>query len=1355
MKRIVSLFLIFVFVIGSEVSPVFAHTYQYSEKGLIIEAEDMSFNNASWSIIEDGFASEGKAFESKRESVFKINGTLPTNGDSPTLSASFALQDFGEYYIWIRYCALSDGSDSVFLGLDNNTYKNTMFNSGKSYEWINIFSGKLEKGEHIIKFIERERLLRIDQLVITTNPLFMPNGILSDTNQIVDSELVSKWNNPVVYPPENTHPRVFFRESDKVRILNNINDEEHKKAKELLTKNAMMAVPNNRSKYESWIGNVIEAKAFYYSLYGDEEIGREAIELGKSIFDYDLSGLETRSIGRIINIISEMYDWCYDLFENYDEKRYFILKCVRIAGKMEIGWPPSLQNSLTGHGSESQLLRDLLSFAIAVYDERPDIWNYIGGRFYAEYVPARQFANKGFYNNQGSNYGYYRHQYDSYAYKLITGMGADEPYSGEDLCKVSYSQIYMRRPDGTFMADGDMYLGRMPEFNYAKVDIAGLLLDSSVSDDPYIKNEYYRQTISVSDGNITQSFVDNSPVLYLIVNNPNVETKTIYDMPLSMYCPSPTGMMIARTGWQDGIKSDSVVAAMKIGGYMFNNHQHLDAGSFQIYYKGILASESGEYDSYGTTHHSMYTSKSIAHNTMLVYDPDEDKDKLMRGNINDGGQRAVNYYGEFNTLNKLLGSNAEVGKVIAHEIDAGDNQTHAFSYIKGDLTNAYTDKVNDYKKSFVFINTENSSVPAVMIVFDKLKVKNPEFKKIWLMHGEQKPVVNGSRSVFINDNFGYNGKMTIDTLLPTADNTEFSIEGGVEEGWSLVNKHIYNGNGWTKTKIADYIGSDLSTENEANTYRLEISPKTPQAQDCFLNVIQISDNGSPEVTNAGLFENDLFYGAEIENKKVLFSKDGKLIGNDFTVESDGVAEYIICDIEQGEYSVTDSKGTEYVYSSAEGGVLNFTAEGNVSIRKIDKSQNSDISISVTDDSNDSAYIKYKDKFLYTKVNPVKICGSDEFFVPISIFSDNFNVYAKKKENSVYLYQNDTNKFIAEILPNEDVVTFLGKKQCSQKPYIDKTSGEIMININDIAYAMGLSVTYDKYSKILFIENTALDKAYINYIPLSDGLKINIYENSGYNADYIAAVFNNGKLLKICGLEKSDSGMYSGVIPQTDGFTDVKIFSWNADKLFPLDSAKRLSPLKGKSTVYSTADETLKISHSAGIKYTKIKDDIIQYEKTSDKTEERFLLGTGNIYLGYETDRRWLYYSSMIESKNISESMQIRIRSNISQKVLYVFTPSAGKKYKLDVILDLREMKAYVYINGKCVSQTDISGLKGSNKNKSAISWIEHYYTGSKVSGGIRTIQGAFVSIYDGNISFEEIEKGIINGIMVMEDSNEN
>ena len=55
----------------------------------------------------------------------------------------------------------------------------------------------------------------------------------------------------------------------------------------------------------------------------------------------------------------------------------------------------------------------------------------------------------------------------------------------------------------------------------------------------------------------------------------------------------------------------SVVAFMNLEEYNFTNHDHLDAGHFQIYYKGILANDSGSYNSYGSAHDRGYYKRSV------------------------------------------------------------------------------------------------------------------------------------------------------------------------------------------------------------------------------------------------------------------------------------------------------------------------------------------------------------------------------------------------------------------------------------------------------------------------------------------------------------------------------------------------------------------------------------------------------------------------------------------------------------------------------------------------------------------------------------------------------------------------
>ena len=91
-----------------------------------------------------------------------------------------------------------------------------------------------------------------------------------------------------------------------------------------------------------------------------------------------------------------------------------------------------------------------------------------------------------------------------------------------------------------------------------------------------------------------------TPVNFLIVNDPFVEAKPRTELPLTRLFGEPNGLMVARTGWNEGVDQSDVVVWAKIGETYTGNHAHLDSGSFQIYYKGPLAWDNGRYDSFGS-----------------------------------------------------------------------------------------------------------------------------------------------------------------------------------------------------------------------------------------------------------------------------------------------------------------------------------------------------------------------------------------------------------------------------------------------------------------------------------------------------------------------------------------------------------------------------------------------------------------------------------------------------------------------------------------------------------------------------------------------------------------------------------
>lgn len=104
---------------------------------------------------------------------------------------------------------------------------------------------------------------------------------------------------------------------------------------------------------------------------------------------------------------------------------------------------------------------------------------------------------------------------------------------------------------------------------------------------------------------------------------------------------------------------------MKINEVWFANHHHLDAGHFQLYYKGILANDSGRYQGYGTDQDMAYNKRSIAHNTITVYDPNE-VGGYYNMKTNDGGQEVKEGGGEHSHIDYFLkGGNRDPGKVEA------------------------------------------------------------------------------------------------------------------------------------------------------------------------------------------------------------------------------------------------------------------------------------------------------------------------------------------------------------------------------------------------------------------------------------------------------------------------------------------------------------------------------------------------------------------------------------------------------------------------------------------------------------------------------------------------------------------
>jgi len=904
-----------------------------SGDGAVFEVEDCTLKSGM-TILGYDDASGKKAVKC----TIRGTTTKPAVGAEGVIEFTFTATRKGRYNIWVRGLFETTGSRRWFTAVDNSSFSDVNYPIAEGWSWTTVGQQiPLEAGQTATLRINPVHMnWSMDQFLVTSENLYMPEGMVKEVVIPENPTLVPNTPLPPYNPKKGQHPRIHFTPDKIDDIKANIEHPENAYAKSVFEANVNKTIKLPKSHDES-ILEQIESKALYYALYGDEKRGREAIDLTMEVGEAWYSTVDNtggvvdyyRYTGRQIYSASMIYDWCYPLLTE-EEKNRIITTCIGWQAMSEIGWPPDKQLSMAGHGAEEQLLREMIAFAIATYDERPDIWDFVGGRFYTYYVPERLFLHQGGIRHEGTNYGIVRHKADLYSYLLITGMGAPAPYDANQLGTMAYGrQIYTRRPDGMVALSGDGY--NTTPMTYALPYTYTTFMEYVMSKDPYVKDEFVRSAVSATrDGFITSFGVGVN--LYLIVNDVNVERESIYNLPNSKYFGTPNGVMVARTGWDEGIYSDTAIATMHFNEYYTGAHQHFDAGNFELYYKGPLATDSGVYKLFGTEEHSIYTRQTVAHNCILVYDPDEPLRNFTVSQYvtNTGGQK--NPYGsggEFSFETMMNDPEYRRATVISQEIDPENPITPEYTYIKGNLANAYSDKVKDYNRSFMFLDLEDEKVPAALIVFDKLDVENKEFKKTWLLHGQTYPEISGNRTIWGSNEYKsplgyeYEGKMVADALLPKK--VTMDVVGGEDDGWSMVNG-------------VKYVGLDTSATREENTYRLEVSPVDNEETTYFLNCLQVTDRGNLEYLEAKLIENDYFYGVEISDRIVMFSKSASLLKEEMTFEIIGSEKrkFTICDLEKGVWEVNVNGKSETYTVTEEGNVLAFSANGEKIIKKTDR-----------------------------------------------------------------------------------------------------------------------------------------------------------------------------------------------------------------------------------------------------------------------------------------------------------------------------------------------------------------------------------------------------------------------------------
>ena len=613
------------------------------------------------------------------------------------------------------------------------------------------------------------------------------------------------------------HPRLYLRAADVAKLPQRMT---HPVLAPVVTRLRKMAAQSPQAR--------VEWEALNYLAKPDAAKGRvtivDTLALLKACKLADKQDA-CRETGRMMVTGAIVYDWLYPLL-TAEQKREFVTELVRLAKTQECGYPPVGGGSVTGHTSEAMIMRDMLSAGVAIYDEEPEMYRLAAGRFFREHLPARNWFYAGNAYHQGDSYGLHRYSWDLFPLFIFDRLGAGNVYNPEQR-HVPYHALYVTRPDGQRLRGGDSFkvsTTRGTPWN----EFGGTVLTASYYGDGVLLSQFLKQG-GTGAGEM---------IFELLWRDPDLVAKPIATLPLSRYFGSPFGWMVARTGWGE----DAVIAELKINEYNFGNHQHADAGAFQLYARGALAIDSGLYEggssgNYGSPHGKNYYWRTIAHNSLLVYDPAE-KFSTKEGYGNDGGQRLPNNRSEPRTLDDLLNAakGYRTGKVLAQGFGP-DVTVPDYTLLQGDLTAAYSAKVRGVTRSFVFLNLKNSGVPAALIVFDRVVSADAAFRKFWLMHTLEEPRLAGTRATVERTEHAARGQLNLDVLWPAADNADVGKVGGPGKEYWVFGKNYANDVPASRREKGSL---------ETGDWRIEVSPKQAATEDLFFTVMQTTDRTAPK-----------------------------------------------------------------------------------------------------------------------------------------------------------------------------------------------------------------------------------------------------------------------------------------------------------------------------------------------------------------------------------------------------------------------------------------------------------------------------------------------------------------------------
>ncbi|UTY57218.1 heparinase II/III family protein [Massilia sp. erpn] len=573
----------------------------------------------------------------------------------------------------------------------------------------------------------------------------------------------------------------------------------------------------------------------------------------------------------------------------------------------------SIANTYLGghsYSAVSEIAMGLLAIAGETADDVTPLLEVAYEHYRQGFFGAREYVMLDGGHHMGFAYGMSGESADRISmWRKALEPAQETIFPAEWMAKAIYPYIYALRPDGSYPARGDDFLARPGD-----IQIGDMALWAANEKGDKVAQGFYWNSVLPAQPNRSTLIARN-----LYYPQPAREASHLEELPKSRHF-RVAGEVLMRDRWD----ADTTLLEFKSSNFMSENHQHLDQNSFSLYYKAPLLLDSGRYDEYGTAHWNNYYTRTIAHNSILVYDKDESfymgdaptpqKPSLF---INDGGQWYKNPRITYPTVEEAKPNGPNYVDGISNFED-GEN----YSYVKANASKAYSaskmDQNTGFLRSVLYLRKPGLWHKPITVIFDSVTTEKL-LPAISLLHTATDPVAPGQPTKLGGGRYQLNfgslnkqiltvgnkeGLAQVQVVLP--EQADIVKVGGYNSGDTCVQMDIdgrvvkaldqtnlpsgFNASDcrFTSRDLAgNYVNFphwvNVNSSQDTGAWRLEIkagqAPKE-RAPQYFLNVISVADNiGTPAVPTVTRLSNSIQGNAEvlrIESNTILAFNRGTL-----------------------------------------------------------------------------------------------------------------------------------------------------------------------------------------------------------------------------------------------------------------------------------------------------------------------------------------------------------------------------------------------------------------------------------------------------------------------------------------------